>query len=120
MTLLAGSSMALALQNPVVSHLQPVGNSHVTGNVTFMQLGNAVNVGVDLDKDVTNAAADVRTGSCRSYQSNAKFPLVAVNGTSQQTHLGKVSLQQLVGNVIVIHKTSADSSPVVACGEIKG
>jgi hypothetical protein len=107
LTLLAGSSMALALQNPVVSHLQPVGNSHV-------------NVGVDLDNDVTNAAADVRTGSCRSYQSNAKFPLVAVNGTSQQTHLGKVSLQQLVGNVIVIHKTSADSSPVVACGEIKG
>jgi hypothetical protein len=120
LSLMASGGTALALQNPIVSQLHPVGNSRVTGNVTFMQLGADVNVGVDLEKDVTNAAVDVRRGSCSSYASNAKFPLVSVNGTTQSTRLGHVSLQQLVGNVIVIHKTRADNSPVVACGEIKG
>jgi hypothetical protein len=43
-----------------------------------------------------------------------------VNGTTQQTRLTNVKLQQLVGSIVVVHKTKDMSSPVIACGPIKG
>ena len=115
----ASTSAAFALSNPLVAQLAATGGSRLTGNVTFMQLGGNVDVGVDLNRDVTNAAVDVRSGSCANPAKALRYPLVAVNGTTQETRLG-VSLQQLVGNIVVVHKTSSTSSPVVACGAIKG
>jgi hypothetical protein len=119
LTLSATCASALALENPIVAQLHPVGNSGVRGNVTFMQLSGDVNVGVDLEKDVTNAAADIASGTC-SAPASERYPLVPVNGESQMTRFSNASLQQFVGKIVVIHKTSSSRSPIVACGEIKG
>jgi hypothetical protein len=119
LALSATCASALAIENPVVTQLHPIGKSGVTGNVTFMQLGSDVNVGVDLDKDVSNAAVDVRSGSCSS-PADERYPLTAVNGETQQTRFPKKTLADFVGKVVVIHKTSSTNSPPVACGEIKG
>lgn len=110
----------LALSNPLVARLGASGASGLTGNVTFMQLGNNVDVGVNLDREVSDAAVDVRSGSCARPAGALRYPLVAVNGTTQETRLGDVSLAKLVGDVVVVHRTSSATSPIVACAPIEG
>lgn len=119
---LAGTgTAALALDNPLVAHLKPVGSAGIAGTVTFFKLGNDVNVGVQLSKDLGGSqAADIRKGTCSSYAGGAHWPLVPVEGTTQDTRLSGVGLAQLVGNVILVHKTKDDNSPVISCAPISG
>ena len=115
------TTAAFALDNPLVAHIKPIGGSGVAGTATFFKLGNTVSVGLQLAKGTNGAeAADIRKGTCTSYASNAHWPLVPVEGTTQDTRLGNVTLEQLVGNVLLVHKSKDDTSPVVACAPISG
>jgi len=114
---LAFGMPALAVDNPLVVEVQPVGADGVHGNATLFQLGDHVDVAVNLDGNESGSqAVDVRRGSCKSYAEGAKWPL----GSSQETRLPNIKLESLLGNVLLIHKTAEQSSPVVGCAQIKG
>jgi hypothetical protein len=118
LTVLLGAGVpALAISNPLVADITPIGGSNIKGNATFFQLGQAVQVGVNLNgASASTSAIDIRKGTCKSYAESAKWPL----GATQDSRLPNTKIEELVGNVLVIHKSSAESSPVVACAEIKG
>ncbi|BDE05127.1 hypothetical protein WPS_04030 [Vulcanimicrobium alpinum] len=108
---------ALALNNPLVAPIRPVNGTTVHGNVTLFQLGGNVQVGLNVTgTGATPSSVDVRKGTCSSYAQAAKWPL----GTAQETRLPNTTLQALVGDVVLIHKTSEETSPVVGCAAIKG
>jgi hypothetical protein len=113
---LAFGMPALALDNPLVIDVQPVGADGVHGNATLFQLGDKVDLAVNLDgNESASQAIDIRKGSCKSYAATAKWPL----GASQETLLPNTKVESLLGNVLLIHKTADVSSPVVGCAEIK-
>ena len=113
---LALGAPALALDNPLIIDVQPVGADGVHGNATLFQLGDDIDLAVNLDgNDSASQAIDIRKGSCKSYADSGKWPL----GASQETRLPKTKVESLLGNVLLIHKTSEESSPVVGCAEIK-
>jgi hypothetical protein len=88
----------------------------VRGNATFFQLGSSVNVGLNLTGGgAASGAIDIRKGSCTSYAASTTMPL----GASQDTKLSNMKLEQLTGDVLLIHKTASVTSPPVACAEIK-
>ena len=108
---------ALALDNPLVIQVEPVGSDGVHGNATLFQLGDKVDLAVNLDGNQSGSqAVDIRKGSCKSYAERAKWPL----GASQETLLPNTKVDGLLGNVLLIHKTAEESSPVIGCAEIKG
>jgi hypothetical protein len=113
---LATAAPALAIVNPLVAQIVPLGGSSVRGNATFFQLGSNIEVGLNLTGNATAGAADIRKGTCKSYAGSATMPL----GVSQDTRLSNLKLEQLNGNVLLIHKTSSVTSPAVGCAEIKG
>jgi hypothetical protein len=114
---LAFGMPALALENPLVIDVQPVGSDGVHGNATLFQLGDKVDLAVNLDGNQSGSQAiDIRKGSCKSYAGSAKWPL----GTSQETLLPNTKIESLLGNVLLIHKSAEQSSPVVGCADIKG
>ena len=114
---LALGAPALAVSNPLVAKISPVGGASLRGNVTFFQLGNSVQVGLNVTGANANASAvDVRQGTCKSYASTAKWPL----GASQDTRLPNTKLADLVGDVLIVHKTAEQNSPAIGCAEIKG
>ena len=113
---LATAAPALAIVNPLVAQIVPLGGSSVRGNATFFQLGPNIEVGLNLNGNATAGAADIRKGTCKSYAGSATMPL----GVSQDTRLSNLKLEQLNGNVLLIHKTSSVTSPAVGCAEIKG
>lgn len=117
----ATGAAALAIENPLVAHIKPIGGAGVTGTATFFKLGSDISVGLELNKDLGGSqAADIRKGTCSNYASGAHWPLVPVQGTTQDTRLGGVTLDQLVGNVLLVHKSKDDNSPVIGCAPITG
>jgi hypothetical protein len=114
-TLALGSS-ALALSNPLVADVVPLGGGNVHGNATFFQLGDNVTIGLNLSGgDANQEAIDVPKGTCKSYASTAQWPL----GAGQNIRLPHTKLNQLLGDVLLVHKTPSESSPVVGCAAIK-
>jgi hypothetical protein len=113
---LATSLPALAIVNPLVAQIVPLGGSSVRGNVTFFQLGANVNVGLNLTGTAGTEAVDIRKGTCKDYAASSTMPL----GAAQDTRLSNTKLEQLNGNVLLIHKTAQVTSPPIACAEIKG
>jgi hypothetical protein len=112
---------ALALDNPVVADISPVGAGGAHGKATFFQIAGNVNVGVILDSDRSGAqGVDIRKGSCKSYAETPGAPLVAVSGSDQQTKLAGAKLESLVGSVLLVHKAQDTASPVIGCAEIRG
>jgi len=108
---------ALALGNPVVADVVPLNGAAIHGNVTLFQLGDNENVGLNLSGvDPTTVAADIRRGTCKAYAPSARWPL----GDAAETRLPNTHLSELVGSVIIIHKTQAESSAPVACAQITG
>jgi hypothetical protein len=116
MAALATSVPALAIVNPLVAPVVPLGGSSVRGNVTFFQLGSNVNVGLNLTGNSGTEAVDIRKGTCKDYAASSTMPL----GVAQDTRLSNTKIEQLAGNVLLIHKTAQVTSPPVACAEIKG
>lgn len=113
---LAVGMPALALDNPLVIQVEPVGSDGVHGNATLFQLGDQVDLEVNLDgNESASQAIDIRKGTCKSYAHTAKWPL----GASQETRLPKTTVESLLGNVLLIHKTAEESSPVIGCAAIK-
>ncbi len=112
---LGTSVPALAVVNPLVAPVVPLGGSSVRGNVTFFQLGSNVNVGLNLTGIAGSEAVDIRKGTCKAYAGSAAMPL----GVNQDTRLSNMTISQLNGNVLLIHKTAQATSPAVGCAEIK-
>ncbi len=113
-TILATATAALALSNPLVAQIRPVGAAGVRGNVTLFQMGSNVNLGVNLTSG-TAGIIDLRKGSCASYDAKAR-PLI----DAQQVDLPAMKLPDLIGSVVLLHKGSDVGSPVVGCAEVKG
>jgi hypothetical protein len=113
---LGTSFPALALVNPLVAQIVPLGGSSVRGNVTFFQLGPNVNVGLNLTGNSGTEAVDIRKGTCKDYAASSTMPL----GVAQDTRLSNTKLEQLNGDVLLIHKTAQLTSPPIGCAEIKG
>jgi hypothetical protein len=112
---------ALALDNPVVADISPVGAGGAHGKATFFQIAGNVNVGVILDSDRSGAqGVDIRKGSCKSYAETPGATLVAVSGSDQQTKLSGAKLESLVGSVLLVHKAQETTSPVIGCAAIRG
>lgn len=112
---------ALALDNPLVADINPVGAGGAHGKATFFQLSGNVDVGVILDNDRSGTqGVDIRKGSCKSYAESPGAPLVAVSGSDQQTKLSGAKLESLVGSVLLVHKAQDTASPVIGCAEIRG
>lgn len=108
---------ALALGNPIVADVVPLNGAAVHGNVTLFQLGDNVNVGLNLSgNDAADVAADIRKGTCKAYAASARWPL----GDASETRLPNTHLSELVGSVVIIHKSQAESSAPVACAQITG
>jgi hypothetical protein len=112
---LATSAPALAVVNPLVAQIVPLGGSSVRGNVTLFQLGPNVNVGLNLTGNSGTEAVDIRKGTCKAYADSSTMPL----GVAQDTRLSNTKLEQLSGNVLLIHKTAQITSPPIGCAEIK-
>ncbi len=110
---LATATAALALSNPLVAQIHPVGAGGVRGNVTLFQIGSNVNLGVNLSGG-TAGIIDLRKGSCEHYDAKAR-PLA----DAQQVSLPAVKLPDLVGSVVLLHQGSGVDSPVVGCAEVK-
>ena len=113
---LGTSAPALAVANPLVAQVVPLGGSNVRGNVTFFQLGSNVNVGLNLTGNSGTQAVDIRKGTCKAYADSSTMPL----GIAQDTRLSNTTLSQLNGDVLLIHKTAQVTSAPVGCAEIKG
>jgi hypothetical protein len=112
---------ALAIENPIAATIAPVGAKGASGNVTFFQMGNNVNVNVSLDKDTQGVQAlDLRKGTCKSFAPSSAWPLGTFNGSSQETRLPNTTLEKLVGNVLLIHQSENVNSPAIGCAQIKG
>jgi len=75
--------------------------------VTLFQLGPNVNVGLNLTGNSGNEAVDIRKGTCKDYADSSTMPL----GVAQDTRLSNTKLEQLSGNVLLIHKTAQVTSP---------
>ena len=113
----AVSGPVLALNNPIVADVVPIDGAAIHGNVTLFQLGDNVNVGLNLSgSDAAAVAVDIRKGTCKSYAQNARWPI----GDATETRLPSMKLDQLVGNVVLIHKSANESSAPIACAEIRG
>ncbi|MDB5092688.1 MAG: hypothetical protein JWO85_789 [Candidatus Eremiobacteraeota bacterium] len=111
---------ALAIENPLVATIKPVGQGGTRGNVTFFQMGSNVNVGVSLESAVAGEASlDLRTGTCKTYAQNSRWPLGSFGGRTQETRLPNTKLESLVGEVLLVHKTQDVGSPVIGCAEIR-
>jgi hypothetical protein len=111
---------ALAIENPLVATIKPVGQGGTRGNVTFFQMGSNVNVAVSLESAIAGEASlDLRTGTCKSFAQNSKWPLGSFGGSSQETRLPNTKLESLVGEVLLVHKTQDVASPVIGCAEIR-
>jgi hypothetical protein len=111
---------AMAIENPLVASIKPVGQGGTRGNVTFFQMGTNVNVAVTLDSGIAGEASlDLRQGTCKSYAPNSKWPLGSFAGSSQETRLPNTKLQTLVGEVLLVHKTQDVASPAIGCAEIR-
>ncbi len=113
---LGAAAPALAVVNPLVAQIVPLGGSSVRGNATFFQLGSNIEVGLNFTGNAATGAADIRKGTCKSYAGTATMPL----GVAQDTRLSNIKLEQLNGNVLLIHKTASVTSAPVGCAEIKG
>ena len=112
---------ALAIENPLVAPINPIGQGGARGNVTFFQLGSNVNVAVSLASGIAGeASVDLRKGTCKSYAPNSRWPLGSFGGSSQETRLPNTKLQSLVGEVLLVHKTQDVASPAIGCAEIRG
>jgi hypothetical protein len=110
----------LAIENPLVATINPIGQGGARGNVTFFQMGSNVNVAVSLDAGVAGEAAfDLRKGTCKTYAQNSRWPLGSFGGSSQETRLPNTKLEALVGEVLLIHKTQDVGSPAIGCAEIR-
>jgi hypothetical protein len=107
---------ALAVVNPLVAQVVPLSGSSVRGNVTLFQLGPNVNVGLNLTGNSGTEAIDIRKGTCKDYAASSTMPL----GVAQDTRLSNTKLEQLNGDVLLIHKTAQVTSAPIACAEIKG
>jgi len=117
----ATSSAALALSNPLVAQINAIGPNGAHGNVTFFQIEQSVNVGINLTSDPSGSQAlDLRKGTCKSYAGTARWPLGSFDGASDQRKLPNTKLASIVGNVLLIHKSPDDASPVIGCAEVKG
>jgi hypothetical protein len=111
---------ALALENPLVADISPIGAGGAHGKVTLFQLGHDVNVDVILASDRSGSQGlDIRKGTCKSYAETARWPLNPVSGTDQPTRLN-AKLEEFVGNALLVHKTADTSSPVVGCADLRG
>ena len=111
---------ALAIENPLVATIKPVGQGGTRGNVTFFQMGSNVNVAVSLESGVAGEASlDLRTGTCKAYAQNSKWPLGSFGGSTQETRLPNTKLENLVGEVLLVHKTHDVGSPVIGCAELR-
>jgi hypothetical protein len=111
---------AMAIENPLVASIKPVGQGGTRGNVTFFQMGTNVNVAVTLDKGIAGeGSVDLRKGTCNSYAPNSKWPLGSFGGSSQETRLPNTKLETLVGEVLLVHKTQDVASPAIGCAEIR-
>lgn len=112
---------AFALSNPLVAPINAIGPNGAHGNVTFFQLAESVNIGINLTNDPAGSQAlDLRKGTCKSYADTARWPLGSFDGSSDQRRLPNTKLESIVGNVLLIHKTPSDTSPVIGCAEVKG
>jgi len=112
---------ALALENPLVAAINPIGQGGTRGNVTFFQMGNNVNVAVSLASGIAGEASlDLRKGTCKSYAPSARWPLGSFGGSSQETRLPNTKLQSLIGEVLLVHKTPDVASPAIGCADIRG
>ena len=90
------------------------------GNVTFFQMGSNVNVAVSLESGIAGEASlDLRTGTCKAYAQHSKWPLGSFGGSTQETRLPNTKLENLVGEVLLVHKTHDVGSPVIGCAEIR-
>lgn len=115
------STAAFALTNPLVAQINAIGPNGAHGNATFFQLAESVNVGINLSSDPSGRQAlDLRKGTCKSYAGSTRWPLGSFDGTSDQRRLPNTKLESILGNVLLIHKTPNDASPVIGCAEIKG
>ena len=85
------------MENPLVADGYPLGGAAVHGNVTLFQLGDNVNVGLNLGTMRATCAADIRKGTLQSYAASARWPLgdASETATCPNTHLS-----ELVGSVV--------------------
>ncbi len=111
---------ALAIHNPIVATIRPVGSNGAHGRATFFQLGRDVDVTVILGRDRKGTqSVGIHKGTCARYDDRPEWVVVGVAGTTQDTRLSNISLSRLLGYVLVIHKTRSRSSPTIGCAPIR-
>lgn len=118
--LCAAAAPALALHNPLVAVISPVGAHGAHGRATFFQLGNDVLVTVILRTDRPGTqSVGIHRGTCARFEPRPDWVVVGVGGTTQETRLPRFRLNRLLGHVLVVHARRDRSSPVIGCAAIR-
>ncbi len=111
---------ALAISNPIIVNIRPVGTAGARGTVSFFQLGSGIIVNVMLHRDRKGTqSVGIHRGTCASYRPRADWVVVGVSGQTQETRVPNLRLSQLLGHVVVIHRTRDRSSAVIGCAAIR-
>ena len=116
----AAGAPALAIHNPIVLTIHPVGRDGAHGHVTLFQLGRNVDVSVILGRDRKGTqSVGIDKGTCAKYDPRPEWVVVGVAGTTQDTRLSNLPLRRLLGYAVVIHKAKSRSSPAIGCAQIE-
>lgn len=114
------SAPVLAVVNPIVAQIHPVGANGARGRVSFFQLGNDVVVNVVLQHGRKGTqSVGIHEGTCARYRPRANWVVVGVEGSTQSTRVPHLKLKQLLGHALVIHKTRDRSSAAIGCADIR-
>lgn len=115
------TSPALALENPVVVDVRGASTAAASASGTIFQHGSSVLVNVTAKQGIPkNAAVTLNDGRC-AKPGGVAFALTPFEDDQSMTTLSH-SLADIAGKAksMVVHRTASETSPAVACGELKG
>ena len=118
---LLATGAALAQDKPVTVNLMAQNNSGETGTVTFTPQGEKTQVVIKINGAPASAQpAHIHDGSCAALDPKPRVPLQdVVNGSSTTNVNMKLADIMSKGGAINVHKSAAELTAYVACGELK-
>jgi hypothetical protein len=112
---------ASALNNPVLVAMRGTSDTTTTASATIFEHGSDVLVNVTAEHGIPkNVAITLNDGSCAN-PGGVAFALAPFNDDQSMTTLSH-TLADIAGKAksMVVHQTASETSPVIACGELKG
>ena len=112
---------AMALENPVTVDLRASDKGSGTASATLFERGSIVLVNVSTEGGMPKDGAITLNGGTCANPGGVQFALAPLANAQSMTEL-KHSLAEVAGRAksMIVHKTSSETSPGFACGNLKG